>query len=96
LKLRQFMLKAFLINCENKASFITFSVISSIPPSKGIISSGLLFSCGVGKVVIKNKTSFCSNIIAISSFGPLIVGVVDWAFGDIYRRAVQHLFGSFI
>jgi hypothetical protein len=88
LKLRRFIPGAFLIDCENKALFIISSVISSIPPFKGIIDSGLLFFCGVGKAVARNRASFCSNVVVISSFGPLTVGVVDWALGDVYRRAV--------
>jgi hypothetical protein len=90
------MPEAFLIDCENRASFITFSIISSIPPFKEIIDSGLLFSYNVGKAVAKNRASFCSKVVTISSFEPLIVGVVDWALDNIYRRAVQHLFESLI
>jgi hypothetical protein len=90
------MPEAFLINCENKASFIIFSIINSIPSFKGIINFGLLFSYSIRKAVVKNKVSFCSKVVTISSFGPLIVGVVNWAFDDVYRRAVQHLFESFI
>jgi hypothetical protein len=83
-----------LIDCKKRASLITSSVISSIPPSRGIVGSGLSFSCGVGNAVARNRASFCSRVIAISSFGPLTVGVVGLALGDVYRRAVQHLFGS--
>jgi hypothetical protein len=63
---------------------------------KEIIDFELLFFYSVRKAVVKNKVSFYSNVVAISSFGPLIIGVVNWAFNDIYRKAVQHLFESFI
>jgi hypothetical protein len=90
------MSEAFLIDCENKALFIIFSIINSIPLSKEIIDFGLLFFCDVGKAVAKNRASFCFKIIIISSFESLIVGVVNWAFSNVYRRTVQHLFESFI
>jgi hypothetical protein len=96
LKLRRSGPGAFLIDYENKASLMTYSVISSIPSFKGIIGSGLSFSYGVGKAVARNRASFCSKVVAISSFGPLTVGVVDRALGEVYRRAVQHLFWSSI
>ena len=76
-----------MIDYENRAPLIISSVTSSIPPSRGIIGSGLSFSCGVGKAIARNRASFCSRVVANSSFGPLIVGVVDWALGDVYYRA---------
>jgi hypothetical protein len=77
LKLRRFISKVFLIDCKNKASFIIFSIISSIPPFKGIIDFGLSFFYNIGKVVVKNKISFCFKVVTISSFGLLTVNVVD-------------------
>jgi hypothetical protein len=96
LKLKRFISKAFLIDCENKALFIIFSIINFIPPSREIIDFGLLFSYNIEKAVAKNRAFFYFKVVTISSFGLLIVSVMNWALSDVYRRAVQHLFESFI
>ena len=78
MKLRRSILEAFLIDCENRASLIISSIISSVPPSRGIIGSGISFSYDIGKAIARNRASFCSRVIAIFSFGPLTVGVVGY------------------
>jgi hypothetical protein len=71
-------------------------VIKSIPPSYGIIGSGILFTCIFRNWDSRNSSSFCSSVIATSSFSLLTVGIVDKALGKVYFRAVQHLFWLFI
>jgi hypothetical protein len=63
-------------------------VIRSIPPSYGIIGSGISFACIFGNWDSRNSSSFCSNVIATSSLFPLIAGVVDRALGEVYFKAV--------
>jgi len=67
-------------------------MIKSIPSSCGIIGFGISFACIFGNWDSRNSSSFCSNVIATSPLLPLTVGVVDKALGEIYFKAVQHLF----
>jgi hypothetical protein len=63
-------------------------VIRFIPPSCGIIGSGISFACIFRNWDSRNSSSFYSNIIVISSLFPLIAGVVDRALDEVYFKAV--------
>ena len=91
MKLRRSEPAAFLIDCEYNALRIASSVIR-YSSSLAIISSGVLSSLNFKNAVVKNSASFCFNVIAVSPFDSIIIGVVDKALDEVYRKAVQHLF----
>ena len=91
MKLRRSESAAFLINCEYNTLRIASSVIG-YSSSLAITGSGVSSSLNPGNAVAKNSASFCSNVIAVSPFDPIIIGVVNKALDEVYRKAVQHLF----
>ena len=67
-------------------------MIKSIPPSCGIIGSGISFACIFENWDSRNSSSFYSNVIATSLLLLLTIGVINKALDEVYFKAVQHLF----
>ena len=56
------------------------------------MSSKVSSSLKPENVIIKNSASFCFNVTAVLPFNLIIVGVVNKALDEVYRKAVQYLF----
>jgi hypothetical protein len=97
LKLSLSDLRAFLINCSNRAFSISSSVIKLlIAFIEESLEIGIFIELAIrsGKAIFRKIVSFSLIVIANSPFASFMARMVEEALEDVYFSAVQYLFLS--